>query len=346
METGLKKILLTIDVEDWFQVENFKPWISPSTWSSMDQRVEKNMHRLLDLLDSIQTATLYPMRATFFVLGWIAEQFPSLVQEMKERGHEVASHGYYHGLYTKLSAREVKDDLVKSKKCLEDITGDPIYGFRAPSFAIDNEILTIIAECGYAYDSSYNSFSMHKRYGQVNLPSKGHSGIAIPVSEPNASLSDRQSSTGNREKHAGSDGQCNDSNASGRSSAAGFTWNGVQQFYELPISNVQLARRILPWGGGAYFRLMPLPLYKLGIKHILNSTDAFLFYFHPWEIDPNQPKVKKAFWSFKFRHYTNQYKSYAKLFYFLTSFRECQFITCRDYLAETKKASTVDAAIH
>ena len=344
METDPKSILLTIDVEDWFQVENFKPWISPSAWSSKDQRVEKNIHRLLDLLDSVQTSTAYPLQVTFFVLGWIADRFPALVQEMKKRGHEIASHGFYHGLYTEMSAREIRDDLKKSKECLENIIGEPVYGFRAPSFAIDNEILKIIAECGYTYDSSYNSFSMHKRYGQISLPQNGLTGIAIPISAQNTKLNSHQPSDYSQKPRTNTDRQYNQLNSVKQTSAGGFNRIGNQQFYELPISNLKLVNRVLPWGGGAYFRLMPLLFYKLGIKHILNSTGAFLFYFHPWEIDPGQPRVKKAFWSFKFRHYTNQDKSYAKLFYLLTSFSECQFITCKKYLSEKRKKLATDSS--
>lgn len=310
VSSNYKYILLTIDVEDWFQVENFKRWISADSWSALDLRVETNIQRLLDLLDSLQLAQSagHPqpgtqVKATFFILGWVAERLPHLVREIRERGHEVASHGYHHNLCTGQSSEELKKDLMSSKKCLEDITGDRIQGFRAPSFAVDDSVLKNIEDCGYRYDSSYNSFAMHGRYGKLNIVQNGHPGIAIPLSgqEPG----NHQSIRLRRNNH---------------------------RFYELPISNLKFYRRVLPWGGGAYFRLLPLPLFKMGVARILENSAAFLFYFHPWEIDPSQPKVDKAFWNFRFRHYTNLSHSYAKLFYFLTSFKGCRFVTCRDYL--------------
>jgi polysaccharide deacetylase family protein (PEP-CTERM system associated) len=179
--------LLTIDVEDWFQVENFKKYIPFSSWSSYELRVEKNTHRILDLLDSasfkFQVSSL-KISATFFVLGWLAERLPHLVREIHSRGHEVASHGYCHNLCNEQSHEDLKADLCDSKSLLEDIIGNQVYGYRAPSFAINNDILKIIEDCGYLYDSSYNSFSMHGRYGQVSLSRNGTTGIAFRI--PNA----------------------------------------------------------------------------------------------------------------------------------------------------------------
>ncbi|MBE9535135.1 MAG: polysaccharide deacetylase family protein, partial [Proteobacteria bacterium] len=125
-----------------------------------------------------QPATHNQIRATFFVLGWIAERLPNLVREIRKRGHEVASHGYYHNLCNHQSYEDLKTDLTDSKKLLEDIISAPVYGYRAPSFAINEDILKVIEDCGYLYDSSYNSFSMHGRYGQLSLSQNGRKGIA------------------------------------------------------------------------------------------------------------------------------------------------------------------------
>ena len=147
-------ILITVDVEDWFQVENFKTCIPFSSWSSRELRVERNTHRLLDLLDSNngQPTTGHKLsekrRATFFVLGWIAERLPHLVLEIHSRGHEVASHGYYHNLCRQSSYDDLKRDLSDSKKLLEDIVGDRVLGYRAPGFSINDEILKIIEDSG------------------------------------------------------------------------------------------------------------------------------------------------------------------------------------------------------
>jgi len=173
-------ILITVDVEDWFQVENFKPWIAHTSWDSRDLRVEKNCHRLMDLFDSIPGVRV---RATFFILGWIAVRLPKLVKEIQRRGHEVASHGFGHDLCTHLSRKYLLEDLIRSRKILEDITGNPVKGYRAPSFAINNEILFLIEQSGYAYDSSYNSFDGHGRYGSIDVAGKKRNGIAIEFSD-------------------------------------------------------------------------------------------------------------------------------------------------------------------
>ena len=265
-----KYILLTIDVEDWFQVENFKPWIPFETWDQCELRVEKNTHALLNLFDSVELAgkleargqeaknkhygkqtvdkehsedlnrqpsslpAFQPqaqkddlkgngqrttgnghtkkVRATFFVLGWLAERLPNLVREIYSRGHEVASHGYGHNISTLSPMENLRTDLSKSKNLIEDIIGDSVYGYRAPNFSIDKEILKMIQDCGYLYDSSYNSFRKHQRYGHIDLGENVKNGIAAKISD---------------------------------------------SLYELPISNLTLGNRIFPWGGGAYFRLIP-----------------------------------------------------------------------------------------
>ena len=407
--------LLTIDVEDWFQVENFKEYIPFTSWSSYELRVEKNTHRILDLLDSyygqrtmdhrhkktsyqpsavssqpqdnlyqtrshnskfntdhgqqstdppasqaialragnvpenktsfrqrrIAISPFYPEtekatkkskkssksclttpKATFFVLGWLAERLPNLVREIHSRGHEVASHGYYHNLCNEQSHEDLKTDLCDSKSLLEDIIGNQVYGYRAPSFAINNDILKIIEDCGYFYDSSYNSFAMHGRYGQISVSQNGKKGIALQIP--------RNRNPDFIGKHA--------------------TRNTQHEFfYELPISNLHFRTPfsyvlsaisseqnrggfVLPWGGGGYFRLIPFPLFKIGVKRILGKENAYLFYFHPWEIDPEQPKVNQASSFYKFRHYTNLNKTYSKLSKLIGSFRHHRFLTCKQYL--------------
>lgn len=274
-------VLITVDVEDWFQVENFKSYIPFSSWSSYPLRVEKSTYDLLDLLDF--------RRATFFILGWIAERLPHLVRDIHARGHEIASHGYNHNLCNRESYEELGKDLADSKKRLEDIIGSPVIGYRAPSFSVDNDVLKIIEDCGYLYDSSFNSFAMHGRYGKVDLSQTGKKGIAVKISD---------------------------------------------RFYELPVSNVKIGNRIFPLGGGGYFRMIPFPLFKLGIRQILKQDEAYLFYMHPWEIDPNQPRVKQASPSYRFRHYVNLKKTHSKLSALFETFRQARFISCREYLEQ------------
>ncbi len=295
-------ILITVDVEDWFQVENFKPWISFDSWPDRQLRVEANVHRLLDLFDSAgknvgQGPGSARICATFFILGWIARQRPGLVREIKERGHEVASHGNRHELCNNLSSEELRQDLLSSKKLLEDIIGAPVVGYRAPSFSISEPILKIIGECGYLYDSSYNSFAMHGRYGSLDLTGKTASGIAVAVNE---------------------------------------------DFFELPISNLTLNRHVIPLGGGGYFRLLPFWLYKAGVRRIIRHDGAMLFYMHPWEIDPGQPRVNEASTSFKFRHYVNLDQTEAKLAAMIGAFSHCRFLSCRQYLETIRKSNPAD----
>jgi len=326
-------ILLTFDVEDWFQVENFKQCIPFSSWPNCELRVEKNVHRILDLLDSIElnnpanlknvsresasrkglthnskpatrnngfefspdASRLTPHgksspKATFFVLGWLAEHLPHLIREIQTRGHEVASHGYYHKLCREQSTNELRVDLVKSKELLEDVTGNPVYGYRAPSFSINHDILKIIEECRYLYDSSLNSFRLNTRYGQVDLgTNNGSNGLSIQISD---------------------------------------------RFYELPISNLRIGKQTIPWGGGGYFRLIPVGLFKLGVRSILKKHGGYIFYMHPWEIDSDQPKMSEIQLSYKLRHYINISKTLDKLSYLLKKLKNCQFPTCYQYLKE------------
>jgi len=319
-------ILLTFDIEDWFQVENFKQCIPFSSWPNYELRVEKNLHRILDLLDSIKlnnqnvsresasrkvlthnpqpaapqhrntspslcamrSAPRETLKATFFILGWIAERLPGLVREIQARGHEVASHGYDHKLCYELSAEYLLENLIKSKDILENLTGSAVYGYRAPSFSISDDILDLIKRAGYLYDSSFNSFGLNKRYGRISLNGNNGNGILHKLSD---------------------------------------------SFYEIPISNVAIGGKILPWGGGGYFRLIPSQLFKYGVQSILKKQGAYLFYMHPWEIDPEQPRVTDIPASFKFRHYVNLDKTYRKLSMFLESLKDYSFQTCFEYLS-------------
>ena len=285
----MSNIILTIDVEDWFQVENFKPWVPYSTWSFRELRVEKNTHQLLDLFDSFKQLqpTSNPPKATFFILGWIAERLPDLVKEIHNRGHEVASHGYYHKRCDQQPLPELKADLLASKKILEDIISAPVYGYRAPSFSINKEVLQLIEECGYKYDSSYNSFGLHGRYGHLTLPPGDNKSIAVKI---------------------------------------------AKYFYEIPVSNLKIGKTVIPLGGGGYFRLMPFTLFKYGIKKILQKDNAYMFYMHPWEIDPEQPIVDEASPLYKFRHYINLNKTAAGLSELIQNFKHCSFVSCSEYI--------------
>lgn len=299
---GRRQLLLTVDVEDWFQVENFRSIIHPSSWSKFEPRVERNTHRLLELFSELNPGTseyhgigtvpytLNPVpciHATFFILGWIAERMPGLVREIHAMGHEVASHGYNHELTGNVGPKDLKRDLQCSKNLLEDIIGGPVYGYRAPNFSISSDMLKVVEDCGYMYDSSYNSFSANSRYGRVDLTGNGSVGIAKKIKEG---------------------------------------------FYEIPISNIEWAGMVVPAGGGGYFRLYPLHLFTLAVRAVMRKQNAHMFYMHPWEIDSEQPRVSEASSLSRFRHYVNLDRTMDKLKGFISGLDDCAFPTCRQYL--------------
>ncbi len=179
----MKHFLLTIDVEDWFQVENLRPWFPMENWSSQESRIEASTRSILDMLGSKRDEQGNTLQATFFVLGWLAHRMPSLVREISAAGHEVASHGYSHQLCVGQPASELHRDLERSKKVLEDILGSAVHGYRAPSFSISREVLALIREAGYSYDASYNSFALNSRYGRLSADVYRRKGIAMDLGE-------------------------------------------------------------------------------------------------------------------------------------------------------------------
>jgi polysaccharide deacetylase family protein (PEP-CTERM system associated) len=222
------------------------------------------------------------------VLGWIAEKVPGLVREIHARGHEIASHGYFHKLAGMHAPNELKRDLSDSKKFLEDLTGFPVNGYRALSFSVNPQVLELVEECGYTYDSSLNSFSVNPRYGSLNLSKRHRKGIAYRV-------------TGN--------------------------------LHELPISNARIFGCAMPAGGGAYFRLIPFPLFLWMARSLVKSEGAYLFYMHPWELDPGQPRVQGVSPFSMLRHYSNLHKTMAMLSRLVECLRGCVLIGCERYLA-------------
>ncbi len=153
---------ISFDIEDYFHVENLSLKISRSEWDKYPLRVQENTEKLLDILyDAGQ-------RATFFILGWVAERCPDIVKRIAENGHEVACHGYLHQLVYQMTTSLFKEDVLRSKHLLEGITGLPVIGYRAPNFSIVKESLwaiDILQSCGFEYDSSIFPISFHDRYG-------------------------------------------------------------------------------------------------------------------------------------------------------------------------------------
>jgi polysaccharide deacetylase family protein (PEP-CTERM system associated) len=158
---GSAKAALSIDVEDWFHTENMKGVIAREAWEQCELRVERNTMRMLEILDACNA------RATFFVLGWVAEKCPQLVRAIAAAGHEVASHGYGHELIYSIRPSEFRSDVLRSKQYLEDLTGKPVRGYRAPSFSITEWAIPILQEVGFDYDSSVVPTVAHDRYGRL-----------------------------------------------------------------------------------------------------------------------------------------------------------------------------------
>lgn len=267
---------LSIDVEDYFQVSAFEQVSPPSTWDKREPRVERNTDKVLGLLDEAGT------KATFFVLGWIAERCPELVKRIAAAGHEVASHGYGHQRVTTQSRQEFREDVRRSKAILEELSGRAVLGYRAPSYSISRQTFWAFDELhagGYRYDSSIFPIS-HDFYGIPDWPR--FAGYAV--------------------KSAGGDWQ-----------AASQAGNSEAALYEIPITTLQLAGKNLPIAGGGYFRLLPYGLTRRGLQRINRlEQQPFVFYLHPWEFDPEQPKMDGAGRKSRFRHYLNLHQTEAR----------------------------------
>jgi polysaccharide deacetylase family protein (PEP-CTERM system associated) len=245
---------MTCDVEDYFQVSAFAPYIDRASWPDRECRVEANMDRILALFERNN------VRATFFTLGWIAERYPQVVRRIVAGGHELASHGYGHQRASDQTRAEFANDIRSAKALLEDIGGQAVLGYRAPSFSIGRANLWALDEllaAGYRYSSSIYPIA-HDHYGMPEAP------------------------------------------------RFAFYPNGPDGLLEVPITTVQLLNRNLPAGGGGYFRLLPYALSRWMMAKV-NREDRqpSLFYFHPWEIDTEQPRPQGLGAKARFRHYIN-----------------------------------------
>lgn len=265
--------MLSIDVEDYFQVSAFEKVSPPPSWSKRELRVERNTDKVLSLLNEAG------VKGTFFILGWIAERCPSLVKGIAAEGHEVASHGYGHLRVGNQSRIEFREDIRSSKAILEELTGNSVLGYRAPSYSISRKTFWAFDElvaAGYLYDSSIFPMA-HDFYGIPDWPR--FSGWAV--------------------RHGEGDWQPTDARFSDRDS-----------LFEVPITTLRFGGRNWPIAGGGYFRLFPYAFTRWGLRRI-NSEERqpFIFYLHPWEFDSEQPRISGAGWKNRFRHYLNLHKT-------------------------------------
>jgi polysaccharide deacetylase family protein (PEP-CTERM system associated) len=266
---------LTVDVEDYFQVSAFADNIKKKDWESYKPRLGENTHKLLDIFSDRR------LRATFFVLGWVAEKYPHLIQEIAARGHEVACHGYSHELIYKQTRETFRAETIRAKNTIEDTVQAEVYGYRAASFSITERsiwALDILAESGFLYDSSIFPIR-HDRYG-----------ISGVSTFPNR-----------------------------------MTTPAGQTIIEFPLSTI----RFLGYHG--YFRLYPYVFTRSALRYINNwLRQPFVFYVHPWELDPDQPRIGGTVLS-RFRHYNNLHKCEMRLKLLLNDF---EFSAIEDVLTD------------
>lgn len=244
---------MSVDVEDWFQVQAFAGIIDREQWDSLPCRVEANMDRMLAQFAAAG------VHGTFFTLGWVAQRYPQIVRAIVAAGHELASHGHGHELVHTIGADAFRQDLLRAKKILEDTGGVPVIGYRAPTFSIGPSnawAWAILEETGHRYSSSVYPVK-HDLYGVPDAP-------RFPYRP------------------------------------------GPGALLEIPMTTLVLGGRNLPISGGGYFRLMPYRVYRALLRRY-HSRDhqASLFYIHPWEIDPGQPRVAAARRLSRFRHTVN-----------------------------------------
>jgi polysaccharide deacetylase family protein (PEP-CTERM system associated) len=264
------KNAMTIDVEDYFQVSAFEPYVLKEQWDTLTHRVERNTNKILDLLDERS------IKATFFTLGWVAERYPDLIKRIVSEGHELACHGYEHIRVTEQTPEQFRDDVAKAKKILEELSGKEIKGYRAASYSIGASnlwALNVLQEEGFKYSSSIYPVK-HDLYGMPNAPRF----IYKPIKN--------------------------------------------QDFKEIPITTVRLGDKNFPCGGGGFFRFYPYALSKWAFNRVNNQeNESGIFYFHPWEIDPEQPRQNGLSLKTRTRHYLNLHRMENRIKRLLTDFK-------------------------
>ncbi len=261
--------LFTVDVEEHFHVNAFDGVVSRYDWERLPSRVERNVDVLLDLLGRANAL------ATFFTLGWVARRQPELVRRITAAGHEVASHSFWHRRVGTLSPAEFREDVRTSKAAIEDAAGQPVFGFRAPSFSIvpgTEWAFDVLLEEGYGYDSSV--FPIRRPgYGYPAAPAAAHR----------------------------------------ISRAAGA-------LLEIPLATTTIAGLRLPAAGGGYLRQLPIGLIRRALREHAERRAPAMFYIHPWEIDPDQPRLAVPFLT-RVRHYRGLDKALPRLEQLLAEFR-------------------------
>ncbi len=277
---------LSVDVEEYYNGMEFEAALSPAELAQLPSRVEMGVDRVLTLLDRAG------VEATFFIVGQVAAAHPSMVQRIVAAGHEVGCHSDRHELVSRQTPDEFRDDIQRSKAILEDLSGQPVLGYRAPNYSIGPKqdwAYDLLLEAGFRYDSSVYPI-LHDRYGQLDAP-------RFPYE---------------------------------------IRRQGQERLIEFPIGTTRLLGMNWPIGGGGYFRLLPGALMQHGIRHVnRHEQQPVMFYFHPWELDPAQPRPPMP-WHHRFRHYVNLERMALKLHRLLNQIR---FAPARQVLALTPTGS-------
>ncbi len=258
---------LSIDVEEHFQVSGFEGVVDRETWDSQPSRVVDNTHRILRLLDEAS------VKATFFVLGWVAEREPALVRDISDAGHEIASHGYWHRLVYSQTPDEFREDVVRSIDVIERACGQRPTGYRAPSFSITEQsrwAWPILAELDMQFDSSVYPTNLRDRYGMGDANTRPH--------------------------------------------------EVAENLWEIPMSVMRVARWNVPVAGGGYFRLYPFWITRSAVRRLNADGMPANVYLHPWEFDPDQPRVSGVGRGAAFRHYVNLGRTESRLRRMLAEF--------------------------
>ena len=238
-----------------------------------------NTRKIVEILDE------RGVKATFFMLGWVAERCPEMVKALAASGHEIASHGYAHQMVSKQTQQEFEADLIKSLEILEPLAGTKIIGYRAPTYSIIKDsfwALDILAKCGMKYDSSIFPIR-HDRYGVPEAPR-----FPYQIYEQNG-----------------------------------------RNMIEFPISTVRVGKWNLPIAGGGYMRLLPYAVMKFGLRRVNREGQPAIVYLHPWELDPEQPRIPNIPSTTRFRHYVNLHATADKL---RSLIRDFEFAPVRDVL--------------
>ncbi len=247
--------ILSVDVEDYFQVEAFAGSVTRESWPNWPSRVVDNTRRVLDLFDQ------HNAKATFFFMGWVAERFPDLVRDAHSRGHELACHSYWHRTVYSLTPQVFREDTRRARDVIEQVSGARVLGYRAPTWSITKDCLwalDILAEEGFRYDSSIYPIQ-HDLYGVPGAK-------RFPYT---------------------------------------FTCGNGMTLREFPPATVRFAGMNFPAAGGGYLRIFPYAYTEWVFRHFEEKDhQRVVVYFHPWEVDPEQPRIKDKLKS-RFRHYTN-----------------------------------------